>query len=68
MSLVRLRQQQALALGSRNTQHATRTAQHVSRTRLDEAHMLLSEVYHWFTEGIDTKDLQDAKALLDTFA
>jgi predicted ATPase len=30
-----------------------------------EAHKLLSEPYHWFTEGFDTKDLQDAKALLD---
>ncbi len=30
-----------------------------------EAHQLLSEVYHWFTEGFDTKDLQEAKALLE---
>jgi predicted ATPase len=30
-----------------------------------EAHILLSEIYHWFTEGFDTKDLQEAKALLD---
>lgn len=30
-----------------------------------EAHGLLSEVYTWFTEGFDTADLQDAKALLD---
>ena len=29
-----------------------------------EAHQLLSGVYHWFTEGFDTKDLQEAKALL----
>jgi predicted ATPase/DNA-binding winged helix-turn-helix (wHTH) protein len=29
------------------------------------AHTLLSEIYHWFTEGFDTKDLQEAKALLD---
>ncbi len=27
--------------------------------------MLLAEVYGWFTEGFDTKDLQEAKALLD---
>jgi len=26
---------------------------------------MLSEVYNWFTEGFDTKDLQEAKALLD---
>jgi predicted ATPase len=30
-----------------------------------EAHDLLSEIYHWFTEGLDTKDLQEAKALLE---
>jgi predicted ATPase len=30
-----------------------------------EAHMMLSEIYHWFTEGFDTKDLQEAKALID---
>jgi predicted ATPase len=30
-----------------------------------EAHELLSGIYNWFTEGFDTKDLQDAKALLE---
>ena len=30
-----------------------------------EAHDMLSEVYNWFTEGFDTKDLQEAKALLE---
>jgi adenylate cyclase len=30
-----------------------------------DAHKLLSEVYNWFTEGFDTKDLQEAKALLE---
>ena len=30
-----------------------------------EAHQILSEIYHWFTEGFDTKDLQEAKALLE---
>jgi predicted ATPase len=30
-----------------------------------EARNLLSEIYGWFTEGIDTKDLQEAKALLE---
>ncbi|MBI3304005.1 MAG: hypothetical protein HYZ72_18215 [Deltaproteobacteria bacterium] len=33
-----------------------------------EAHELLSEIYNWFTEGFDTKDLQEAKALLDELA
>jgi len=26
---------------------------------------MLAEIYDWFTEGFDTKDLQEAKALLD---
>jgi hypothetical protein len=26
---------------------------------------LLAEIYGWFTEGFDTMDLQEAKALLD---
>ena len=30
----------------------------------DEAHKLLAPLYGWFTEGFDTADLQDAKALL----
>ncbi len=31
----------------------------------DEARALLSPVYDWFTEGFDTQDLKDAKALLE---
>ncbi|MEW6296360.1 MAG: adenylate/guanylate cyclase domain-containing protein [Thermodesulfobacteriota bacterium] len=33
-----------------------------------EAHNLLAEIYGWFTEGFDTADLQEAKALLDELA
>jgi predicted ATPase len=33
-----------------------------------EAQDLLASVYHWFTEGFDTADLKDAKALLDELA
>jgi predicted ATPase len=33
-----------------------------------EARDLLAPVYNWFTEGFDTLDLQDAKALLDELA
>ena len=29
---------------------------------------MLSDVYNWFTEGFDTKDLQEARALLDQLA
>ncbi len=34
----------------------------------DAARTLLAEIYGWFTEGVDTRDLQDAKALLDDLA
>ena len=33
--------------------------------RQREAHDLLAPVYGWFTEGFDTADLKDARALLD---
>ncbi|HEY2486822.1 MAG TPA: hypothetical protein VGI36_16890, partial [Candidatus Binataceae bacterium] len=33
--------------------------------RREEARAMLSEIYNWFTEGFDTADLKDAKALLD---
>ena len=33
-----------------------------------EAHDLLAPVYGWFTEGFDTADLLEAKALLDALA
>jgi class 3 adenylate cyclase/tetratricopeptide (TPR) repeat protein len=33
--------------------------------RRDEACAMLAEIYNWFTEGFDTTDLKDAKALLD---
>jgi predicted ATPase/class 3 adenylate cyclase len=33
-----------------------------------EAHDLLAPVYGWFTEGLDTQDLKDAKELLDRLA
>jgi predicted ATPase len=30
-----------------------------------DAHALLAPIYAWFTEGFDTADLQEAKALLE---
>jgi class 3 adenylate cyclase/tetratricopeptide (TPR) repeat protein len=36
--------------------------------RRDEARAMLAEIYGWFTEGFDTADLKDAKALLDELA
>jgi predicted ATPase len=32
----------------------------------DEARALLAEIYKWFTEGFDTVDLKEAKALLES--
>jgi predicted ATPase len=34
----------------------------------DEARQLLADIYGWFTEGFDTADLQEAKALLEELA
>jgi predicted ATPase len=33
--------------------------------KIDKVHDLLAPIYDWFTEGFDTSDLIDAKALLD---
>jgi predicted ATPase len=35
-----------------------------SQGRRDEARAMLADIYKWFTEGFDTADLKDAKALL----
>ena len=50
-----------------------RTATSLSRLwqqqgKRQEAYDLLAPVYGWFTEGFDTADLQEAKALLDALA
>ena len=47
-----------------------RAALSLARLRRDqgrpaEARDLLTPIYGWFTEGFDTQDLKDAKALLD---
>jgi predicted ATPase len=34
----------------------------------DEARAMLADIYRWFTEGSDTADLKDAKALLDALS
>jgi hypothetical protein len=33
--------------------------------RRNEARTMLGEIYKWFTEGFDLRDLKEAKALLD---
>ena len=57
------RHQQAKSLELRASTSLARLWQ--SQGKKAEAHQLLSEIYDWFTEGFDTKDLQEAKALLD---
>ena len=42
-----------------------RSTEQGARTALAEVHRMLVEVCGWFTEGFDTKDLQEAKALLE---
>ena len=57
------RNQQAKSLELRATKSLASLWQQQGKRA--EAHKLLSDVYSWFTEGFDTKDLQEAKALLD---
>jgi predicted ATPase len=57
------RKQQAKSLELRAVMSPTKLWQQQGKQH--EARNMLSEVYHWFTEGFDTKDLQEAKTLLD---
>jgi class 3 adenylate cyclase/predicted ATPase len=75
MSLARLWQQQAVEQGAgskergeKSKESGVRSQEQEARLWLAEAHRMLSEVYSWFTEGFDTKDLQEAKALLAELA
>jgi predicted ATPase len=38
------------------------------QSKRDQAHQLLAVSYGWFTEGFDTPDLQEARALLAALA
>jgi predicted ATPase len=38
------------------------------QSKVQQAQELLAPVYGWFTEGFDTRDLKDAKALLEELA
>ena len=57
------RKQQAKSLELRAVMSLARLWQQQGKTA--EAHRMLSEIYGWFTEGFDTKDLQEAKALIE---
>jgi predicted ATPase len=60
------RTQQAKSLELRAATSLARLWQQQGKRQ--EAHDLLAPVYGWFTEGFDTADLQEAKALLDALA
>jgi predicted ATPase len=60
------RYQQAKALELRAAMSLSRLWQ--QRGKHTEAHELLTSIYDWFTEGFDTADLQEARALLDDLA
>jgi class 3 adenylate cyclase/predicted ATPase len=56
------RQQSAKSLELRAVMSLSRLWQHQRKSAA--ARQLLAEIYGWFTEGFDTKDLQEAKSLL----
>jgi predicted ATPase len=56
------RKQQAKALELRATVSLARLWQKQGKQK--QARKLLADIYGWFTEGFDTKDLQEAKVLL----
>jgi len=57
------RQQQAKSWELRTSTSLARLWQQQGKHH--EARNMLSEIYNWFTEGFDTKDLQEAKELLE---
>ena len=57
------RGQQAKSLGAAGRHEPGRLWQ--QQGKRDEACELLAPIYGWFTEGFDTADLQEAKALLE---
>ena len=60
------RRQQAKSLELRAAMSLSRLWQRQGKT--EQARQLLAEVYAWFTEGFDTADLKEAKALLEQLA
>jgi predicted ATPase len=65
-ALATARRQQAKALELRAALSLSRLWQ--QQGKRTEAHQILAGIYGWFTEGFDTADLQDAKALLQELA
>jgi predicted ATPase/class 3 adenylate cyclase len=59
------RRQAAKALELRATVSLARLWQ--AQGKQEQAHQVLADMYGWFTEGFETADLREAKALLETF-
>ena len=59
-------QQQAKSFELRAVMSLSRLWQRQDKN--EQARLMVAEIYDWFTEGFDTKDLQEAKALLDDLA
>jgi predicted ATPase len=57
------RRQQARSLELRAAMNLSHLWQHQGKRA--ETHQILTEVYSWFTEGLDTVDLQEARTLLE---
>jgi adenylate cyclase len=57
------RRQQAKSLELRAVMSLARLWQQQGKN--EEARQMLAEIYGWFTEGFDTADLKEAKALLE---
>ena len=57
------RQQSAKSLELRAVMSLSRLWQ--EQGKKEEARQMLAEIYGWFTEGLDTADLKEAKALLE---
>ena len=60
------RHQQAKSLELRAAMSLARLWQ--QHGKCAEAHALLAPIYGWFTEGFDTADLREARALLEALA
>ncbi|HLX38013.1 MAG TPA: hypothetical protein VKR29_09440, partial [Candidatus Binataceae bacterium] len=62
-AIKKARQQGAKSLELRATMSLARLLRDTDRR--EEARAMLADIYNWFTEGFDTRDLIEAKSLLD---
>jgi predicted ATPase len=64
MEIARMRQEKALEL--RAVTSLSRLLNQQGKPH--EARRMLADIYGWFTEGFDTRDLKEAKALLEALS